>query len=63
VGKDTTDIARRTEAYRKGQEIFKREVPFVPLAHATVFKAMSKKVVGYRISPFGIENFYHVNLE
>ncbi len=58
-----TDIKKRTILYDKAQEIFKRETPWVTLAHATVFRAISKNVVDYQISPFGIESFYPVDIK
>ncbi|MCB0408507.1 MAG: ABC transporter substrate-binding protein, partial [Bdellovibrionales bacterium] len=61
--KSTTDIAKRTELYEKAQEIFKKEAPWVTLAHATVFKAMSPQVKGYKISPFGTEDFTKIELK
>ncbi|MCB9025857.1 MAG: ABC transporter substrate-binding protein [Bdellovibrionaceae bacterium] len=61
--KMTADIELREKHYKMAQEIFKANVPWVTIAHATVFKAMDKKVKGYKASPFGYESFYEVNLE
>ncbi len=61
--KSTTDLKRRTALYEKAQEVFKQEVPWVTVAHATVFKAMSPKVKGYQISPFGTEDFTKIELK
>ncbi len=61
--KTMTDLKKRTSLYEQAQLIFKKEAPWVTLAHATVFKAMSKKVVGYKLSPFGTESFYEVDLK
>lgn len=61
--KSTTDLKRRTALYEKAQEVFKDEVPWVTVAHATVFKAMSPKVKGYKISPFGTEDFTKIELK
>ncbi len=53
----TTNIRIRTKFYEEAQEIFKREVPWVTLAHGTVFKAARKNIEGYKISPFGFDDF------
>ena len=53
----------RTKYYEKAQLIFKEEAPWVTLAHARVFRAMSNKVVGYKIEPLGTDVFYEVDLE
>ncbi|MCB0362024.1 MAG: ABC transporter substrate-binding protein [Bdellovibrionales bacterium] len=60
--KATTELPKRTQYYLSAQKIFKQEVPWVTLAHATVFRAMSSQVKGYRLSPFGTESFYSVTL-
>jgi dipeptide transport system substrate-binding protein len=62
-GKSTTDLGKRTEFYEQAQMIFKQEAPWVTLAHATVFKAMSANVKGYLISPFGTEDFSQIELK
>lgn len=61
--KTTVDQQKRTEYYKKAQEIFKQEVPWVTLAHATVFRAMSKDLKGYKLSPFGTETFSELDFE
>lgn len=61
--KTTTDIKVRTSEYFKAQEMFKKEAPWVTLAHATVFRGLSKTVNGYQISPMGVENFFPVDLK
>lgn len=55
--------AKRTKLYEKAQEIFKRETPWVTLAHAKAFRALDKRVKGYAISPFGTDQFYGVTLQ
>jgi dipeptide transport system substrate-binding protein len=59
----TTDLAKRTQFYREAQQIFKREAPWVTLAHSTVFRAMTDRVQGYRLNPFGTESFFEVDLK
>lgn len=55
-------LKERTRLYMKAQEIFKQDLPWVTLAHAKAFRAMSKKVKGYSMSPFGTDYFYGVSL-
>jgi dipeptide transport system substrate-binding protein len=59
----TTSIRTRTKYYEDAQKIFKEEIPWVTLAHSIVFKAARKEVEGYRISPFGVDNFSKVQLK
>ena len=61
--KQTPDMKKRTDLYKKAQVIFKQEAPWVTLAHARVYRAMSKNVVGYQIHPFGTEQFEAVDLK
>lgn len=53
----------RTEYYEKAQLIFQREKPWYTVAHAKVNRVISTKVVGYKIDPFGHENFSSVDLK
>lgn len=52
----------REALYRKAQEIFKREAPWVPLAHSVVFMGARKEVQGYRIDPLVRHMFHAVSL-
>jgi len=61
--KQTPDLKKRTDLYKKAQTIFKAEAPWVTLAHARVYRAMSKNVTGYQIHPFGTEQFEAVDLK
>ncbi|MCB0366854.1 MAG: ABC transporter substrate-binding protein [Bdellovibrionaceae bacterium] len=61
--KTITNIKKRTTFYKKAQMIFKQEAPWVTVAHSTVFRAMSSSVKGYKLSPFGTESFYEVDLK
>ena len=56
------DIAARTKIYQEMQAIFKKEAPWVTIAHSTVFQPMSKKVVDFKLSPFGRNEFYGVDI-
>ncbi|MAV91637.1 MAG: ABC transporter substrate-binding protein [Bdellovibrionaceae bacterium] len=53
-----TSQKSRTAHYKKAQKIFAKELPWVPLAHARVYRAFSKKLKGYKIHPIGVEEFY-----
>jgi dipeptide transport system substrate-binding protein len=60
--KRTTDPARRTELYRRAQEVFKREAPWITIAHSIVFMPMRKEVKGYIMDPLGGHVFYPVDI-
>ncbi len=59
----SSDMKLRTLEYYKAQTMFKKNAPWVTLAHATVFRGLSKDVVNYKISPLGTEDFYKVDLK
>ncbi|MBK9322471.1 MAG: ABC transporter substrate-binding protein [Bdellovibrionaceae bacterium] len=61
--KKSTDLKQRTRLYKKAQEIFKQEAPWVSINHATTFRAMSKNVKGYKMDPLGGDHFTEVTLE
>lgn len=61
--KTVTDIKTRTAQYIKAQELFKKEAPWVTLAHATVYRGLSKNVENYKINPLGMEDFYPLDLK
>jgi dipeptide transport system substrate-binding protein len=61
--KQTPDIAKRTSLYMKAQVIFKQEAPWATIAHARVYRAMASGVTGYKIHPFGTEQFEKVDLK
>ena len=61
--KRITDVPARTNLYEKAQKIFKDEAPWATIAHSTIFRAMSKKVKGYKIDPLGGDIFANVTLE
>ena len=56
----TTDMAKRTELYKKAQVIFKEEAPWYTIAHAVQVVPMRKDVEGYTLSPLGAHDFAHV---
>lgn len=61
--KQITNQKKRTELYKKAQVIFKDQVPWVTVAHAQVFRAMSSQVSGYSIHPFGGDLFEKVDIK
>jgi dipeptide transport system substrate-binding protein len=61
--KRTTDQTKRTELYRQAQVLFKREAPWLTIAHAVTNQPMRKNVVGYKINPLGDHDFYGVDLQ
>ena len=58
-----SDPEKRTQLYEQAQAVFKEEAPWVTVAHSVVHKAMSNKVVDFRIDPLGGHVFYGVDLE
>ena len=58
----TLDRDARTALYRKAQRIFKREAPWVPLAHSVVHMATRRNVAGFRTDPLGRTLFEGVTL-
>lgn len=63
AAKATPDQKKRTSLYQEAQTIFKKDAPWVTLAHAKGFRAMDKRVSGYKMSPFGTDQFYGVELK
>lgn len=61
--KKISDQKKRTKLYEKAQAIFKREAPWVTLAHSVIFRAMSPKVEGYKIDPLGSDIFRYVDIK
>jgi dipeptide transport system substrate-binding protein len=61
--KRTSDVAKRTELYKKAQAVFKEEAPWVTIAHSVVYMPMRKNVVGYVMDPLGTHQFYSVDIQ
>ncbi len=57
-----SDVAERTQLYLKAQKIFKREQPFTPIAYATDYQVINKRVTGFKINPLGPTIFSDVGL-
>jgi dipeptide transport system substrate-binding protein len=57
-----SEKADREKLYKEMQAIFKVDAPWVTIAHSTVFQPVSKKVVDFKVSPFGRNEFYGVDI-
>jgi ABC-type transport system substrate-binding protein len=58
--KVTTDVAQRTELYKKAQVVFKREAPWVTIANSIVVEPMLAEVNGFKLDPVGKRRFHKV---
>lgn len=61
--KTITGLKERTRLYQKAQKVFRQELPWAPIAHSTIYRAMSKNVTGYKIDPLGGDIFREVDLK
>lgn len=59
--KQTSDKAERTAIYEEAQTVFKREAPWITVAHSVVYEPIRKEVKGYKIDPLGGHYFYNVS--
>ena len=57
-----TNQAERTKLYVDAQKIVDAQVPWLNIAHSTVFEPVSKKVSGYKVSPLGSHEFQYVDV-
>ncbi len=62
TAQQTVDTAKRTQLYLEAQKIFKREQPFTPIAYATSYQVINKRVTGFKINPLGPAIFSGVGL-
>jgi ABC-type transport system substrate-binding protein len=58
--KITTDVAKRTELYKKAQVVFKEQAPWVTIANSIVVAPMAKEVNGFKLDPVGKRRFAEV---
>lgn len=56
----TNLVAQRQYYYQQAQQLLNQQMPLIPLAHSTTYKAKSKKIIGQYFNPFGI-NFSHIS--
>ncbi|MBT3237048.1 MAG: ABC transporter substrate-binding protein [Bdellovibrionales bacterium] len=61
--KRLSDRKKRIPLYHQAQEIFRRESPWIPIAHSKIFRAMLTNVDGYKIDPLGGDIFTYVDLK
>jgi dipeptide transport system substrate-binding protein len=61
--KEDSSVKIRTGFYQKAQAIFSEQKPWYPIAHAKQNKVMSANVQGYKIDPFGHDQFESVSLK
>lgn len=61
--KEEPTQAKRIPLYEKAQVIAKKEKPWVNIAHSRLNKVISEKVIGYKIDPFGHEQFESVDIK
>ena len=59
---EITDQAERAKLYKRAQEIVAAEVPWVNIAHSTVFEPIRKSVQNYKVSPLGSHEFHQVDI-
>jgi dipeptide transport system substrate-binding protein len=62
AAKLTADQTARETLYRQAQAVFRRELPWVPIAHSVVFMAARRNVTGFVIDPLGRHLFEGVDL-
>lgn len=58
----STNRKERTDLYKKAQEIFHAEAPWVPLAHSMVYRAMRQGISGYKMTPVGRDIFEFITV-
>ncbi|TRO19905.1 ABC transporter substrate-binding protein [Ectopseudomonas mendocina] len=61
-GKTSSDQSERSRLYRQAQQIIQEQALWLPLAHPTAFALLSEKVQGYKVSPFGRQDFASVQI-
>lgn len=59
---ESSDMAERTKLYVEAQKIVAAQIPWLNVAHSTVFEPVRKEVSGYKISPFGAHEFQNVDV-
>lgn len=59
----SSDLAERTALYEQAQLVFKKQAPWMTVAHSVVYQPLSKDVVDFKIDPFGTHMFYGVDLK
>lgn len=55
-----TDKDERAKLYMKAQEIFHKDIPWVPIAHSIVVVPVRKNVMDFELDPVGSRRFFKV---
>lgn len=58
-----TQQSERVTLYEKAQKLFHEKAPWVPIVNSIRYKALSKKVNGYKMNAFGYDYLGSVELE
>jgi dipeptide transport system substrate-binding protein len=61
--KTVSDQPERAKLYMQAQVVFKEQAPWFTIAHAVQLKPVSKRVVDFKLSPFGRHTFYGVDVK
>jgi dipeptide transport system substrate-binding protein len=61
--REVTDAGKRDALYRRAQAIYRDDAPWVPLSYPITAIATSRRVVGMKVSPFGLNNYSQVDLK
>ncbi|WP_179401096.1 ABC transporter substrate-binding protein [Burkholderia guangdongensis] len=62
-GKETADQAKRAKDYEAAQKIIHDQALWIPLGYPTAAALTRANVSGYRVSPFGRQNFTAVSVQ
>lgn len=62
-GRATVDTERRNAIYREAQALFKRERPWITMAHSSIYIPVRKDVKGFVMAPNGSVDFEDVYRE
>ncbi len=60
--KQDSNVANRTKYYKEAQMVFKREAPWITVAHSVVYEPVRKEVKNFVIDPLGGHYFSGVSL-
>lgn len=63
AGKLSAEQTVRSGLYRQAQAIIQEQALWLPLAHPTAFALLRSNVQGYRVNPFGRQDFARVRLD
>lgn len=61
--RQVADQPRRETLYRRAQALYREDAPWVPLVYPTMAIAVAKRVVGMKVSPFGLNNYAQVDVQ